>query len=177
MDSEPEHTSQNCVTMSSPSADLIAGYCDHLRMRGRIPETVQQRRWLLTKADRELPYGLDQADDREIAAWLYRDDLGPNARSAYYGVLNNFYRYWVGRAGGLKLNPMDDLPRPKAKEGRPRPVTDAQLAHILRHAAEPYRTWALIAAYQGARCIEISRLDRDDVTADTIWLHGKGDKG
>lgn len=161
---------------SSPSVDLIAAYCDHQRIRGRSKRTIESRRWLLTKADRELPYGLDQATDDEIKTWLYRDDLTPNAKASYYDALNTFYAYWLSRPGGFPFNPMDDLPRPQERRGRPRPLTHDQLRRILTEAAQPYQLWMLLAAYLGARCVEISRLDRDDVGAEVTYLHGKGDR-
>lgn len=155
---------------------MIDTFCDHLRIAGRLKRTIDDRRWLLCKADRDLPYGLDQASDDEIVAWLYRDDLSRNSKAVYYDGLNSFYEYWTGRPGGVPYNPMRDMPRPRERRGRPRPITDDQLGHILTRAREPYRLWALIAAYEGARCVEISRLRRDDVTPELTYLHGKGDK-
>src|SRR5690606_18080423 len=39
----------------------------------------------------------------------------------------------------------------------------------------PYRLWAAIAAYSGARCIEIANLNpATDITPAGIRLHGKG---
>lgn len=159
----------------SPCADLIDAFCDHQRVRGRSSRTIDHRRFVLGKADRELPHGLT-ATKEEIQAWLYRDDLSANAKASYYSALTTFYGHWEGRPGGLACNPMANLPRPQWKPGQPRPVTQQQLERILTEAADPYRLWALLAAGLGARCIEISRLDRDDVTRDITYLHGKGDK-
>ena len=165
----------------SPCADLIATFCDHLQVeQERSPRTVEHRRAVLTKADRELPSGLE-ATREEIQAWLHRASqrgrpLSANARAAYWAALTGFYAHVVGLPGGLDHNPMADLPRPRQKTGRPRPLTHDQLRRILTEAANPYRLWTLLAAGLGARCIEISRLDRDDVQPEVTWLHGKGDK-
>lgn len=60
--------------------------------------------------------------------------------------------------------------------GVPRPVTDEQLSRILTEAPEPIRTWCLLAAYQGLRCVEISRLDREHITDENLFVvRGKGD--
>jgi integrase len=40
----------------------------------------------------------------------------------------------------------------------------------------PFLAWILLGAFGGLRCCEISRLNREDVTAERIWLRGKGDK-
>ncbi len=177
MDISPPAAVEGYANMNnpSPSADLIAGYLEHLRILSRARRTRDGWGWLLSKADRELPYGLDQAADAELRAWLYRDDLDTNSRRQYWTGLNGFYT-WAARERALPWNPMDDLPKPRRRPGRPRPCTDGQLARILTEAGPPFRLWALLAARLGARCVEISRLDRDDVGPDTTWLHGKGDK-
>lgn len=177
MDTLPRELVESCRGMNgiSPSADLIAAHCDYLREKGRLPRTINHHEWLLSKLDRELPYGLDQAADDELRSVVYRDDLKPNSKIIYHSILSSFYAHCV-RVGELPYNPMDDLPKPKARPGRPRPVSNQQLWRILTDGADPYRLWARIAAYLGARCIEISRLDRDDVAEDVTWLHGKGDK-
>ncbi|MBX6358138.1 MAG: tyrosine-type recombinase/integrase [Micromonosporaceae bacterium] len=157
----------------TPCADLITAFCDHLVLLGRSDRTVGHRRAVLTMADRDLPHGLE-ATAEELAAWLRRPGLGPNARASYYSALLAFYRHAAGR--WLALNPLADVPRPRGKTGQPRPVPLEQLRRLLAEASEPYRTWALIAAGLGARCVEISRLDRADVGPELTHLHGKGDK-
>ena len=42
-------------------------------------------------------------------------------------------------------------------------------------APDPYGLWSRLAAYAGLRCIEISRLNREDVDRTWIWVRGKGD--
>lgn len=158
----------------SPSEDLITLFMDELRVRGASLNTRGCRRQVLAKADRDLPYGLDQADPDEIKMWLYRDEWSSSTKSDYHQALWQFY----GWADGLHLsfNPMTDLPRPVRKVGTPRPVTHEQLLHILTHGADPFDLWALIAAYEGARCIEISNLDREHIDRESTWLRGKGGK-
>lgn len=162
------------LTLPGPSADLIAAFTEELRIRGKAKRTIEHRRWVLTKMDRELPYGLDQADEREIRDWLYRDDWSTTTKAAYYDSAAPFYAWCTGRY--LSLNPMEELPRPHPRAGMPRPVTHAQLERILTEAEEPYDLWALIAAYQGARCVEISNLDRDHIDENMTYLLGKGGK-
>ncbi|HEX6968858.1 MAG TPA: tyrosine-type recombinase/integrase [Micromonosporaceae bacterium] len=160
---------------SSPCADLIDAFCEYHRIRGHSPRTLHHHRALLSRVDRELPAGLCATSD-EIRAWLYRDTLAQNTRASYYSSLATFYRWAVGRPGGLSLNPMADLPAPAWRRGRPRPLRSWQLERILNAAVDPYRLWALLAVGLGARCIEISRLDRQDIDVDTTYLHGKGDR-
>lgn len=155
---------------------MIEAYLAHLRLTGRSPYTTYEWGLLLHRADRELPHGLDYAADQELLQWLGRSGWSAATRSAYHAALSSFYR-WATRPTDpwLDLDPMRDVPRPRKDRPAPRPVTDAELGRIL-HAREPYYTWAVLAAYAGARCIEVSRLDREHVTEQHLRLHGKGDK-
>jgi len=156
--------------------DLIDEFAVYLRRAGRSADyTIRDWRATLTRADRQLPHGLDNASDDEIEEWLGRDGWSAATRYAYWSTLRAFYR-WATRTRRLRIDPTEYLDRPRRPRGVPRPCTDAELAYILDHARLPVRTWALLAAYGGLRCIEISRLDREHITPDGIRLHGKGSK-
>jgi integrase len=167
-------TGEDCAAMTSPSADLIHAYCAHLRMSSRSPRTITARRDILTRADQELPFGLYRATDTEIAGWLYRDNWSAQTRATYFWAIRGFFQYCLGRH--LDHDPTAGVPAPKVPARVPRPVTDGQLRLILTTSHQPYRLWALLAAYLGARCIEIARLHTDDVTPRWTILRGKGDK-
>ncbi len=158
----------------TPTADLIEAYLTHLRMLSRSPRTIDARRYILSRADTELPYGLDQANHDELAAWIYQDHWSAQTKSTFRAAVRSFYQFCAGRY--LDDDPSADLPAPRVPRGVPRPVTDDELARLLAASTEPIRLWALIAAYEGARCIEISRLTRADITEQVTYLDGKGDK-
>lgn len=155
---------------------LIDQYLDWLRMRNCSPRTVRARKEILHRIDTDLPYGLERATSDELKAWIFRDDWSPATRQTYYGAAAGFF-VWASNPydAHLDFNPMDLLPRPSAPRGLPRPVTDAQLRKILTSAVDPYRTWSLLAAYAGLRCIEIAGLHREHVTEDNLHVvRGKG---
>jgi integrase/recombinase XerC len=156
--------------------ELIDEYLEHLRRAGRTPATIHGRREILGRLDRALAYGAGQTDTAELARWLYRDDWALNTRYTYYMCLRGFYGWAAGGSDPwISHDPTVELEPVRMVRGVPRPVTDEQLRRILAEAAEPIRTWALIAAYQGLRCIEIARLDREHVTPETlIVVKGKG---
>lgn len=156
--------------------DLIDDFAAYLHRTGRSADyTVRDWAATLHRADRQLPRGLDNASDREVEEWLGNTSWAPATRYAYWSTLRAFYR-WAVREQRLRMDPTEYLDRPRRPRGVPRPCTDAELAYILDHARLPVRTWALLAAYGGLRCIEISRLDREHITPDGIRLHGKGSK-
>jgi integrase/recombinase XerC len=159
-------------------AELIEQYLEWLRIRDCTQRTRGARHEILHRLDRDLPCGLTAATADELKAWLYRDGWSKSTKSTYYGAIRGFF-VWATNPLDPKLDfdPTAMLPRPSAPQGIPKPVTDAELAHILDCAAEPYLTWARLAAYQGLRCIEISRLRRQDVSEDITEIHrGKGEK-
>lgn len=157
---------------------MIAAYLEHLRRAGRTDDTIRDRREVLHRFNRAMRDGIGEADDKEIGAWLYRADWKQNTKAAYYMALKSFYT-WATRPHDLWLvgNPMTYLEPVKTVRGIPRPVTDEELRRVLAESAEPFKTWATLAAYAGLRCIEISRLDRQHVTEQTlIVVRGKGGK-
>lgn len=161
-------------------ADLITEFADWLHDCGRSPRTITARVEILRRIDRDLPYGLVTATTDELRGWLYRDYWSPGTRETYYGAIRAFFTWATG--GGrpdmavIDYDPSEALPKPATPRRIPRPVTDDQLRRILTEAAQPYRLWATLAAYAGLRCIEISRLDRGDITAESIRVLGKGNK-
>jgi integrase/recombinase XerC len=155
---------------------IIDAYLEHLRRRGRSEATIDGRREILGRLNRGLPFGIGQTEPEEIAHWLYRDEWSQNTRATYYQCLKSFYGWATGsKEPWLSYNPIEELEPVEHPKGRARAVTDEELRRVLTRSAEPYRTWALLAAYQGLRCIEISRLDREYVTAETLIIaKGKG---
>lgn len=156
--------------------EIIDAYLEHLRRAGRSEQTMDGRRRTLLRLHADLPYGLGQVSHAELAAWLYRPHLSQNAKATYYRALRSFYSWaadpedpWISTDPTVRLEPV------RTAEGMAHPCTDEQLARILADAAEPFRTWAILAAYQGLRAIEISRLDREHVTREQLLVvKGKG---
>lgn len=160
------------------ATDLIDAYLEHERLLRRSDYTIRERRIILRRADRELPFGLDEAGDQELLTWFDQHDWADSTRSTYDTCLRAFYRYATSELAPdpLILDPMATLPAIHTPKSLPKPITDAELAAILDRAREPYRTWCVLAAYGALRCIEISRLDRQHITPEGIRLHGKGRK-
>jgi integrase len=161
--------------------DLIEGYLAHLRAGGfngkqASKRTIESRRSTLTRLHEELPWGIDGACEDELKTWLWQDGWMLSTRDTYFSAMSGFYR-WAHKRGHFDFNPTEEIARPKPPRRLPRPCTDEQLDTILTKAWEPYLLWSQLAAYGGLRCIEISRLHREHVTEDTIFIHcGKGDK-
>ena len=159
-----------------PATELIDRYMDDLRERGRTAATIVEFRKNLARADRELPLGLTDANAIELRAWINRKELSPASRHTYDAALRGYFG-WREHAGLLEWNPMSQIKAPKVPQGLPRIAKDHQVRWAVLETPEPLRLWAMLAAYAGLRCIEISRLDRDDIGERAITVRqGKGDK-
>lgn len=164
--------------------NLIAHYEAHMRAAGYSRNTVEDRGKLLRRLDVDLPLGLAEATTEEIADWMAqvgsdRDPWSQKTLATYYDGIRGFFVYHCdpGKPVGLDWDPSAGLTRPRAPRGVPRPVTDDQLAEALGRAAEPWRTYVLLAAYGGMRPFEISRQDRRHITEESVTIiNGKGGK-
>jgi len=163
--------------------DLIAEYERHLRRLDRSPKTVAFYIRVLRQADRDLPMGLCSATTEELEDWLFTPSpnrrggpqRGKTTRSHYSRILRGFGKWATNpKRPRLDFDATADLPDIKPAKAKSKPTREDALTQLL--AQDEHRLWFLLAAYAGLRCIEISRLDRSDVTQERIWLHGKGDK-
>lgn len=151
----------------------ITAYLRHLELAGRAATTLQTYATTLRRAARQMPAGLLATPD-ELAEWIAAVPAR-NSRAGRAVCLRGFYR-WCVRTDRISVNPMLEVATKGHRRGEPRPVSHAELATLLERAAEPARTWCLLAAYAGLRCCEIATLRREDVDEQVIRLHGKGDR-
>lgn len=123
--------------------------------------------------------GLLGATHEDIEAWLDGRRASPGSRAGYLSHLKVFYS-WAIIAGHIERDPTMPIPRPRTRPGLPRPINDTDLGLALQMASGPIRVIFCCGAYQGMRCIEISRLTREDILEDrdppVLLARGKGDK-
>jgi len=111
-----------------------------------------------------------EAQRDDIEAWIDTLDIETGARRNYIGHLHGFFVFAHDRDGGVFL-PTQKIRRPRQPRTLPRPIKDEHLREALRAAPNPeMRSWLLLAAYGGLRCIEIAGLDAEDVREDESTL-------
>lgn len=157
--------------------DLIPKHQQHCRAIGMAERTVLDRGIVLRRLDQDLPMGLEEAVIEELEAWLAQFDCN-QTKATYYGHIVGFYSWACGGDDPwLDANPSAALRRPRVSPGVPNPVDRGELDDLLSRAAEPFRTWLLLASYAGLRPVEIAKLERRDVTEDHLTVRGgKGGK-
>jgi integrase/recombinase XerC len=155
----------------------LAAYRRHLRDLGRADSTVEGYLELLTRMDRELPQGLTSACEDELRDWINTDGHGRATRNWYRTVVCGFFAWACDPdEPRLDFNPARRLPRLSMPDRATQRIPTGQVQAVLAGAAQPYLVWFLLASHAGLRCIEIAQLDRGDVTADELWVQGKGGK-
>ena len=55
-------------------------------------------------------------------------------------------------------------------DGIPRVATDEYVRFLVTAAPEPHRLYAILGAYAGLRCVDISRLQREHISAERIHV-------
>lgn len=160
----------------SDAEEIIDAYLEHLRITGESPEqTITGRRAILGRLDRELPYGLGQVTVKDLSGWLYRDEWSQNTKATYWRCLRSFYTWAADpRDPWITGNPTDEMTRVRTADSVARACTDEQTRIVVTQARQPFRLWAILAAYQGFRCVDISRLNREDIDRQQIIVRGKG---
>lgn len=155
---------------------IIDEYIEYLRQTQCSEQTMDSRRRILGRLNHDMPFGLGRVSRDELAAWLYREGWSQNTQATYYRCLRSFYCWASDPADPwLSGNPTDTLARVRTADSVARPCDTEHLRRILTEAAEPYRRFAILAAYQGLRAIEISRLDREHVDEQRLFVvKGKG---
>lgn len=155
---------------------LIEDYAERLRAAGRSPLTISTRCRVLRHANRTLPHGLDEACGNEITTYLARCRASWT-KSTNYSHLNGFFTTAV-RLRWLDFNPMTEVDRPKAGDRLPNPVSDDEVRIAIDRSADlPWRMVVLLAAYEGLRCGEAARIEREDITEQHVHVRcGKGGK-
>lgn len=157
-------------------SDLIEIYSRYHRSESRSDRTIDERKLILTRLDRELPYGIEGTNEEELRDWLWRDGLSLSSRETYYGAIADFYK-WAATDGHFEFNPVASITRPKPPQRLPRPVSDEELTYALQHAREPYLTFVKMAAYAGERCIDIAHQHRELITERGVSIiKSKGGK-
>lgn len=167
---------------TGPSDHYIRAFIDRLTELERAEATIETYRSALRLLDAELrPHGLVRSNADEIKAVIWKRP-DPRTRRAYCTATRGLFRFACDparelRAGDpepLDFDPTAWLPTVKRPRNQSRHIDTEVLRDVLARATEPHRTWFLLAAGCGLRCIEISNLDRQHITKDDVWIQGKG---
>lgn len=155
--------------------DLIEAYVSWMGAAGYSDRYVSDRKEVLGRVSRRLPFGLERALPEELVQAVNNPRWAPASKRHAVTAIQGFFAFacsdddpWLTR------NPSLGLRRPKVTQARVKPATDEQLAEILARADEPWRTCVVLAAGNGLRCCSIAVLHTDDVDEDELIVDVKG---
>lgn len=141
------------------------------------PKTIAQR---LRMAEAILQRWPDPstATAAGVTEWLgRRRHKSPWTAATYHSAVVAFFR-WLYRSGAIEADPTDSdlVVRPKARHGKPKPLSPAEEVRALAYAHGNMRAWLLLALRAGLRAAEIASFRGEYIAEDFIVLFGKGEK-
>lgn len=137
------------------------------------PNTIRARKIVVGRVLRD--HGLDGFTPQRIQEFLARPELTSRwSKSTYHAHLTSFSE-WAVTAGLIQGDPMQAVRRTTPPKGRPRPLTESDVARVLDTATGRQRDWVMIALLTGLRASEIAALRGEHVQADGLYVLGKGD--
>lgn len=151
--------------------DLIALHVAHLRSAGMSPRTCQDAGDFLHRLDRALDLGVAVTSRVELEGYLGNERWSDATRETYHNHAARFYTWATEPDVDLiDINPMENMHKPHARKGVPRPVSSRELEIVLTRATQPFQLCAVIALETGLRCCEIAGLRKEDVGEEDVYV-------
>lgn len=158
-------------TLTEHEESVLEDYVRWLRSWTDSESTIRARRIIARARIRE--WTLDGFTYDNVIDYLSQHKRW--TRSTYHAHLLCFCG-WAATAGHIEADPMGEVRKPKRPSSKPRPLSEAEVTAVLAVAKGFTRDWIVVALHSGLRVSEIAALRGEDVTADGIYLRGKGDK-
>ena len=115
----------------------------------------------------------------ELIAFLANPEWSPGTRRSFHNAVKSFYK-WATLTGKCATDPAAELPKVPVPPGKPRPAGELAIRQGLKVADDRVSLMLRLAAFQGLRAGEISRIHTRDVVQDllghSLRVHGKGGK-
>jgi site-specific recombinase XerD len=156
---------------------LTQQWAAHMKFSGAAATTVVTRVRALRRLEREFGplQGITRAD---LTTFLSRYEHA-SSRSTNLSYVRCFYA-WALDEGHVEADPTAKLPTVKVPSGDPRPAPVAEVRAMLAAAPPRTRMFALLMAFCGLRCCEVSGVRHAHLNraADGAWWldipHSKG---
>lgn len=148
-------------------------FCTWLRSWGASENTITVRLRVCAAFERE--HDPTTACAGDIATWLARPGLKPWTRHSYYGHLRSLFD-WMRRSGLRPDDPMLDMRAPRRPAQRPRPLAPLEQSQAIVAADDMTRAFLMLGLLAGLRAFEIAKIRGEDITAEAIYVRGKGGK-
>lgn len=152
----------------------LGKYASWMRSWGAAESTISKRMVVANVIATTFPDPAVVTAD-ELGGFLANPDYSPWTRSTYYNHLRSLFG-WLAETERIPSDPTATMRRPRSPGAKPRPLTPAEANAALRAATGHMRTWLLLGMLAGLRAHETAKMRGEDVTAQTIYVRGKGGK-
>lgn len=155
------------------SDPLATAYLEWSANERHPPNTIAARRRVLRQIPNAGTATREQIDDW----WATRAHLAPATRRTDLAILRAFY-HWASDFDHRDDDPTRRIRIPKLPAGLPRPMSRADVAHLLATLPDDLRRAVALGAYAGLRVSEAAALTWHDIDREThrIRVTGKGEK-
>lgn len=147
-------------------------YTEWLTGRGLADTTIRARTKFYRSRLRD--WGTFLVPPATITAWLNAYEGW--SRHTYFSHFVSVYD-WLCEVGQVAENPMRAMKPPPSPRPRPRPLTEAELTEALARGDRNTRAFLMLGFLAGLRAHEIAKIHGRDVTADGLYVFGKGGRG
>jgi integrase/recombinase XerC len=180
------HPAQMFATSDRPGTDgddiamseIIDAHLAWMKGEQKLSDrTISDRRYVLLKAHRELPDGLDDVYAADIETFYNNPRWARWTSRTRYSHLAGFYQ-WAYQTGWMTLDPTASLKPPPCGLSRPKPITDpCEIRLAFDLSPEPWYSCIVLGLGAGLRATEMSLLRREDITPEYVHVRcGKGGK-
>lgn len=154
--------------------ELLDHYREWLSASGASGRTIESRvsgaKRLLDIAGTDNPVDISPEHTIRLMANVPKR----SSKSTYYHHAARFAEWCATR--GMHVTFTEGVPKPKTRRGTPRPISAAELSAAMLVADTRAAMMLRLAAFAGLRVSEIGRMRGEDITVDTLYVVGKGDK-
>jgi integrase/recombinase XerC len=149
----------------------------HQRQLGLAGGTILARRYQVESWGRWIGDRWQEADWRDVEAWIASRSLKPRAQNTSVSHVRSFYR-WARREGVVNCDPCRDVELPRIPRRLPRPASERDVRRAVGAGQTRCEVACAFMAYAGFRCCEVAIVEWGDVDLVAGRLHviGKGDK-
>ena len=155
----------------------VSEYTAWMRSWGASEATIRSR--VSVARSRLSAWGLDGFTSENAQAWLGRtlsergEPLSRWSRSTYFAHLSDLCA-WLVATGRIAESPIEGMRKPTRPKSLPRPLSIDEEHVVLTQATGRQRAWLLLARLEGLRAHEIAKIRGEDVTAQSVYVEGKG---
>lgn len=146
--------------------------------QGMSERTINERLRVLGQISAELGAEPSAITGEQVESWFARKRIARSSRASYLGAVRA-YGVWAVERAVRADNPAEMIPRPRVPKGKPRPLSDEQVALALAGARRrKMRAMLTLAAFEGLRVEEVAQVRTEDIdwTDRSLTVVGKGDK-